>query len=206
MPRSVYSVEPPSESHKMRSLIPGVRGTRPASLAVLLAIVASSLIAGAAVAATPPKSDYGNTVECRYRADGPGPAYDWRLKRFVVTPPVVFANKAHQMVGWRFVVTRSVDSGGEPWKVAYRSPIQKRMATSTTAADFGTKSVGVSIPKNHNPAGVLYHVTLKLFWYRASGEVQSRQSYVMPWMKWITNGHYYDDYDSICQAGFYEGP
>ena len=136
----------------------------------------------------------------------PGPAYDWRLNKFVVAPPVVYGNKSPQTVGWRFVVTRATNWGGDPWKVTYRSPIQKASATTTQAAAFTSKSVDVAIPNVDNVTSVWYHVTLKLYWYRSNGTVASQTTYLMPWMKWVQNGHYYGDYDQICQAGFYEGP
>lgn len=189
------------------SLPHDTKGRRRArATAVLLALASAAIVTGPVAAASPPTSDYGNTVECRYKADGPGPAYDWVLKRLVVTPPVVYAQKSTQTVGWRFVVTRAQWWGTEPWKVTYRSPIQKRTATRTVAAVFDTKSVDVQLPDVVNTRALVYHVTLKLYWFRADGSVKSQTSYLMPWMKWIQNGHYYNDYDDVCQGGFYEGP
>jgi hypothetical protein len=175
--------------------------------AVVLAFVASVIVAGPVAAATAPTSDYGNTVNCRYRASGSGPAYDYVLKRLVVTPPVLYAVKGTQTVGWRFVVTRAEWWGSEPWKVTYRSPIQKRTATTTTAAAFTSKDVDVQLPNVENQRALVYQVTLKLYRYRADGSVASTTSYLMPWMKWVQNGHYYyGDYDDVCQGGFYVGP
>src|SRR3954468_5134409 len=76
--------------------------------ALVLALAASVFATGPAAAATAPTSDYGNTVECRYTADGPGPAFDWRINKFVVRPPVLYAKSGTQTLGWRFVVTRSM--------------------------------------------------------------------------------------------------
>lgn len=182
----------------------GRRGARLTS--VVLALVSTAIIAGPVAAATPPTSAYGNTVECRYTAGGHGPAYDWVLKHLVVTPPKVYAEKSRQTVGWRFVVTRAEWWGADPWKVTYRSSIQKRTATTTMAAAFDTKSVDVKLPDVVNTRALVYQVTLKLYRYRADGSVKSQTSYLMPWMKWIQNGHYYGDYDDVCQGGFYEGP
>jgi len=179
---------------------------RSSQIAVVLALAAAAIVAGPVAAATPPTSDYGNTVDCRYKAPGPGPAYEFRLKKFVVTPPVLYANSGTQTVGWRFVVTRAKNWGGDPWKITYRSPIEKASATTAQAAAFTSKSVDVAIPNVENVTSVWYHVTLKLYWYKADGSVASQTTYLMPWMKWIMNGHYYGDYDHICQAGFYEGP
>ena len=189
------------------SFRPFAQGGRHAkATAVVLALAASAIVAAPVAAATPPTSDYGNNVECRYKAPGPGPSYEFRIKKFVVTPPVLYATSGTQTVGWRFVVTRSVNWGDDPWKVTYRSPIQKATATTVKAAAFDPKNVDVAIPNVENVVAVQYHVTLKLYWYRSNGTVQSQQSYLMPWMKWILNGHYYGDYDNACQAGFYEGP
>lgn len=175
--------------------------------ALLLALVAAMFGAGpaAATAATPPTSDYGNTVVCRYKAPGNGPSFNFRLKKLVVTAPVVYAHSGTQTVGWRFVVTRSKSWGGDPWKVTYRSPVQKRKATMATAAAFDAKEVGVAIPDVENVVSVQYHVTLKLFWYRANGSVQSQTSYLMPYMIQHTR---FDDgeWGNHCAAGFYQGP
>jgi hypothetical protein len=182
-------------------------GRRAQATAVVLALASGAIVAGPAAAATSPTSDYGNTVECRYQAGGHGPAYDWRINKLVVTPPVVYANSGTQTVGWKFVVTRSKNDDNGPWKITYRSPVQKASATTTHAAAFSSKSVEVAIPAMpENVTFIRYEVTLKLFWYGTDGSVQSQQSYLMPWMKSITNGHYYGDYDNDCQAGFYEGP
>ncbi len=176
-----------------------------ASIALLVSLVGAGLIGQPVAAATPPTSDYGNTVECRYKAPGHGPAYDFRLKKLVVTPPVLYAKKSQQVVGWRIVVTRATNWGHDPWKVTYHSPIQKASATPAHAAAFDAMSVGVTIPNVDNVTSVWYHVTLKLYWYRANGSVQSKQSYLMPYLKLIENGQY-GDYENVCAAGFYEGP
>jgi hypothetical protein len=187
-------------------LSPGV----PARVGLALVTFAAATVAfaGPVAAATPPTSDYGNTVECRYRAPGTGPAYDFLLKKFVVTPPKLFAKSSTQKVGWRFSVTRTLGWGTGPTKVTYTSPIQKASATTSHAAAFTSQSVDVQLPNIGDTPyqSVSYTVTLKLFWYNANGTVQSKTVYQMPYMKWILNGHYYGDWDNECQGGFYEGP
>jgi len=179
---------------------------RSASIALLLSVAGTAVIAGPVAAATPPTSDYGNTVECRYKAPGSGPAFNYRLKKLVVTAPVLYGKKSTpQVVGWRFIVTRSLNHDAGPWTETYRSPIQKRSATATTAADFTTRSVGVVIPDVDNVSSVRYHVTLKLLRYRDDGSVKSRVTYLMPWMKWIENGEG-NYYENMCLAGYYNGP
>ena len=170
----------------------------------MVALALASVLAGPAAAATPPTSEYGNTATCRYRAPGDGPAFDWRIKKIAVTPPVLYAKSGTQTVGWRFVVTRSMSFGGDPWKVTYTSPIQKASATTSHAAPFTAKSVDVAIPPVENVVSVWYHVTLKLYWYKANGSVQSQASYVMPYV--ISHTRFDDDWDTKCTAGFYQGP
>lgn len=173
--------------------------------ALLLAMVATVIVAAPATATTPPP-DYGSRVQCRYRADGPGPAHEWELRRFVVEPPVMHTNMDQQTVGWRFVVQRSLNGEYGPWKVTYRSAIQKRTATASHAEPFDTKSVDVAVPDVENPRDVHYQVTLKMFRYRSDGSVKSSISYQMPLLKWYLNGNYYGDEERFCQANFYEGP
>ena len=143
-------------------------------MTAVIATVASFVLVGPAAAGTPP-ADYGSSVQCRYRAGGSGPAYEWKLKRIVVAPPVLYANNGTQKVGWRFVVRRSLNGENGPWKVTYRSPIQKRTATATQAAQFDTQRVDVAIPEVENVRGVHYHVSLKMLWYRSGGIRAERQ-------------------------------
>jgi hypothetical protein len=174
--------------------------------ALPITLLAVFAVAGPAAAYTAPVSAYGNTVECRYKAGGNGPAYEFKLRRLTVTPPEVYSKTAHQTVGWRFVVTRSIYYEGEgPWRVTYRSPIQRAPATTTHAAAFTAQTVQVELPVE--PRRATYHVTLKLYWYRSDGTVHSTTTYLMPWMKWYQNGrYYYGDYDDVCPGGFYVGP
>jgi hypothetical protein len=190
----------------MRLVRWGDKGKRPLSLALLLAVASTALVSGPAAAATPPVSDYGNTAECRYKAPGDGPAFNYRLRKIVVGAPVFYGKTSTpQMVGWRFIVTRSMSGENGPFTETYRSPIQKRSATSTDAADFTSMSVGVNIPDVDNVTQVHYHVTLKLMRYRGDGSLKSRTTYVMPYYAWVENG---DEgyWDGICPAGYYSGP
>jgi hypothetical protein len=180
------------------------RARRSVSLALLSTVAATIVLAGPVAAATPPTSDYGNTATCRYAAPGDGPAFNWRIKKIVVTAPVLYAKSGTQNVGWRFVVTRSESFGGDPWTVTYRSPIQKASATTSQAAPFTTKTVDVAIPKVENITSVWYHVALKLYWYRSNGSVQSQTTYLMPYV--VSHTRFDDDWDNHCQAGFYQGP
>jgi hypothetical protein len=173
-------------------------------VALLATLAVAAIGVSPVAAATPPTSDYGNTATCRYRAPGDGPSYNFRIKKIVVTPPQLYAKSGTQKVGWRFVVTRSTSSGADPWTVTYRSPTEKASATTSQPASFTTESVDVQIPNVENVTTVRYHVTLKLFWYRANGTVQSQTTYVMPYI--ISHTKFDDDWDTFCQAGFYQGP
>src|SRR6476661_6109248 len=160
------------------------RRGRSSFAALGLALVAgTTILAGPVAAATPPTSDYGNTVACRYTAPGNGPAYDFLLKRFVVTPPKLFAKSGTQKVGWRYFVTRTLGWGSGPTKVTYTSPIQKANATTSHAAAFTSQSVDVQLPNIGDTPyqSVSYTVTLKLFWYSSNGSIQSKTTYQMPY-------------------------
>jgi hypothetical protein len=174
--------------------------------AIAFAAALSAAIATPVTAATPPTSAYGNTVECRYQL--PGGVGNFALKKFVVTPPKLYAKSGTQKVGWRFFVTRTMNWGGGPVKVTYTSPTSKATATTTKTAVFDSKSVEVQLPNIGDLAyqSVSYTVTLKLFWYWPNGGVQSKTTYQMPYMKAIYNGHYYGDWDNECQGGSYVGP
>jgi hypothetical protein len=173
--------------------------------AAVIALALASIMVGPVAASTPPTSDYGNTVTCRYTAPGDGPSFNFKLRKFVVTAPVLYAKHGTQTVGWRFVVTRSMNNENGPYDQTYKSPVQKASATESSAAAFSTMKVGVNLPDVENLTQVSYHVTLKLFWYRANGSVQSRVSYLMPYMVQWTK---FDDgyWDNDCPGGFYQGP
>jgi hypothetical protein len=189
------------------SLLTSLRPRRLSLAGVSLAVVAASaLLVGPVAAATPPTSDYGNTVECRYRL--PGGVGNFELKKFVVTPPKLYAKSGTQKVGWRFFVTRTMNWGSGPVKVTYTSPTAKAYATASKAAAFDSKSVDVQLPDIGDTPyqSISYVVTLKLFWYAPNGTVQSKTTYQMPYMKAVYNGHYYGDWDNECQGGSYVGP
>ena len=100
------------------------------------------------VTARTPAPDFGSTVQCNYRTKSPGPAFTARrFRKFVVTPPQMFALSGQQKVGWRFAVRRTIDEEDFPFpEVTYQSPIQIANATTINAAAFQTMSVGVAVP------------------------------------------------------------
>lgn len=165
-------------------------------LAALALVLAATSLAAGPVGASPAPY-YGVVVNCRYHATSMGP-YGWataRLKRFVVTPPEMFANSGQQQVGWLFLVQRSLNRQNGPWETTYTSPIQKRVATTTQAAPFEPMSVGVTIPTVENRDDIWYHVTVKMFRYRPDGSLKSKVSFLMPFMEWVVDGQWSDTED-----------
>ncbi len=155
---------------------------RSVTLGLVLAALATIVAVGPAFGATAPP-DYGSSVRCRYVTNSPGPAYEARIRRITVSPPVMFANSGPERVGWRFVVRRTIDALWPDYPshhVTYRSPIQTAQATTANAADFETMSVGVVLPTVEEPRYVSYQVVIRMIRYRADGSVRSTTSYLMP--------------------------
>ena len=144
-------------------------------LVVVLVMLAAAFVTPTVSAA--PAPTHGSTVNCRYQVTQEG-RYGWTealLKRIAVKPPTIYAKSGTQLVGWQFVVRRSLDRSYTPWVVVYRSQIQQRVATATTAADFDVMRVGVNVPTNvEEQAFVWYKVTLRVFWYAPDGSVASK--------------------------------
>lgn len=150
-----------------------------ATLVAALVLSAATLFAASPVSAAPALNNYGSTVTCRYQVTQEG-TNGWTealLKKLVVTPPTMYAKNGTQLVGWRFIVKRSLDRWNTPWVETYRSPIQKRQATTSTPADFDTMRIGVNVPTNvEDQQHVWYRLTLKIFRYAADGSVASSAS------------------------------
>lgn len=180
------------------------------SRVVVLALIGLAL--GAGPAATPAAAgviDHGAIASCRYNVTEGG-TYGWTealLRKIAVRPPVMPKPVGATSVGWRFVVERSLDGENGPWRVISRSPLQR----AAKSADFTPMRVWVTVPSDNNtPNGqssVRYHVTLKMFWYRADGSVQAKDTHLMNDMYVMVYG---DDYiDSSCPGlalQFFDGP
>jgi len=181
------------------------RSLWPAPMILGLTLAALAVVvSGAPVLAGSVAPNYGSTVTCNYRTNSPGPAFNANVRKIIVTAPKVFAKSGHQTVGWRFSVWRTIDEGDHPsHKVTYRSPIQRATATTTRAAVFNTKSVGVALPNVEELRNVSYQVVIRMIWYRANGSVQSATSYLMPTYTVHVQGHgwkYTEDDHSVCEA------
>jgi hypothetical protein len=177
---------------------------------VTLTLVALALVAGpSASPATAGVIDYGAIASCRYRITQEG-SYGWtaaRLKKIVVSPPTVAKKDGTRTVGWRFIVQRSLDRTSTPWRVTYRSPLQRE----GKSADFTPMRVGVTVPAERDtPNGqdhVWYRVVLKMFWYRADGSVQAKIKHVMYDMYVVVDGEeYVDSYCPGLAQQFFDGP
>lgn len=178
----------------------------PALSSTLLAMAAVILVA-APVAAQPATTAAGNSAlepqvaqpgyglkvapSCRYRAVSGG-TFGWttaRLKRLRVDPPSMWAMRTRQRVGWRFVVQRSIDTA--PWKVTYRSPIQKATAYSDRPASFSKMVVDVKLPAVNDKTRVEYRLTIKAFWYRSDGSTEYKISDLIDEYDFYVDGQYH---------------
>jgi hypothetical protein len=151
-------------------------------------------------AAAEPAADYGARVKCRYVITEPSSEIGWteaRLAKLVVSPPNVLAQSGTQTVGWRFIVKRSLSWDEGPWKITYRSPIQRASATTSSAAAFSKMKVDVTVPNVENQSHVYYEVILKVFWYGADGSVQSTAQHEFDQYAQVV-GHTQWDYDMVC--------
>jgi hypothetical protein len=121
------------------------------------------------------------------------------LARIDVRPPKMKAVSGRQTVGWRFIVQRSKDHG--PWKVTYRSPIQKAKATTTTLASFSKMSIKVNVPAaSRHENRHFYRVNVKMFWYRSNGTVQGTARHRVDWYQDVIKGLTYWPEPGGCAA------
>lgn len=155
--------------------------------------IGAAVLAMPATAGATPAPDYGATVRCHFEVTARLPSGTWteaQLRRITVTPPQIPAVATTQTVGWRFVVTRSMDGNrDQPFVVIYRSPIQKGVGDSS----FTTMRTDITLPGDPEyDSHVWYRVTLKIYWYNADGSVQNKVVYLMPDMHWIVNRHEFD--------------
>jgi len=179
--------------------------------AMALTASAAGPAAAASAATTTPPADYGARVNCNYRVIEGG-KYGWtqaKLKTFGVKPPTLYSSTSgRQTVGWRFYVERNLDQEDGSWKVTYRSPIQKRTATQSTAASFDPMQVEVALPNVEDESSVFYHVTLVMFVYNKKGSIVSRATYLMPTMHWMVTRRDNDteDYCPGIAKQYFDGP
>lgn len=147
---------------------------------------------------------HGVTAACKYGTiDGDDFAGHAKIKRILVTPPTMFAKSGHKKVGWRFEVNRTYLS--DPAETTYQSSTRTAIATTTSPASFQQMNVGVVVPNIDEPSWLTYRVTIKLFWYRANGSVQSKTSFLMPSYNLHYNGEWDNGY-SRCDPIIRWGP
>ena len=187
------------------------RITRGVSFALTALLV--GLAVGGPIAPPAAAHGYGSTGLCRFVATQAG-TYGWTealLRRIAVTPPRLYAKRSGgQKVGWRFTVERSRNRSVTPWRVTYRSPIQKANATRNRAANFNVMRVGVNVPTNvEDQNHVWYRVKVKMFWYRPNGTVASSESYVLTGYLMYVDGDPEGALDEYCPGlarQFFDGP
>jgi hypothetical protein len=108
---------------------------------------------------------------CRYVTISEGPhGHKWQLRRLDVRPPRMQAISGEQRLGWRFIVERTPKRHLEPWQVTYRSPIQKRTASTGSNAAFSSMGIKVNVPNPDDDFA--YRVIVKMIWYQANGSQQ----------------------------------
>ena len=99
----------------------------------------------------------------------------WFLK---IRPPKVFASSGRQTVGWRFIVERQPGTTDDvldwtktgPYRVTYRSPIARAVATTTTPAPFSWREVEVDVPESSERSNShRYRISVRMFWFGSDG-------------------------------------
>lgn len=143
--------------------------------AMLLGAVAAGPAAGGAV--VPP--EYGSAVKCKYlvTAYEEGEWYRASLRAMVVIPPVMYATEDGNKVGWRFLITRSTDNG--PHLRIYKSVTQKRVATTSTPAEFEARRVLIEFPGLEHPNLAKYRAVLVMLHYNADGSLNTRTEHTL---------------------------
>lgn len=155
-----------------------------------LSVIALALAAGpAATGAAAGVLDYGAIASCQYKVTQAG-TFGWTealLKRIDVSPPTITKPTGTKSVGWRFVVKRSLVRWNGPWKVTYRSPIQR----AGSSAGLSPMTVGVAVPNVEDRSHVHYLVVIKMFRYDAAGSLVSKTSHLMGGLDLIMDGEEY---------------
>jgi hypothetical protein len=176
------------------------RGRRGPLAAFALALAAGVLVSGPTLAAQAPWSS--SSASCDYVTDSSGE----RVLNFItVSPPDLYADSGTQQVGWGFVVRRSTNWDVGPWKVTFRSHIQKADATVNQPGAFSAKGVLVHVPNVEDKSAIRYHVTLKMLWYASDGTVSRRITHRFNSIGWFFHDHHKGTGD-YCPASLDTGP
>ncbi len=125
-----------------------------------------------------------------------------KLDRIDVRPPIVKGITDGQQVSWRFIVYRHPSSDasltGGNWKITYRSPIEKKVATMTVPAVFTPKGVSVSLPAGSREHDSAYEVVVKITWYLPGGGVQGSGKFVLSYYDKIVENQLLQRWPNWC--------
>ena len=180
------------------------------SRVVFPALIGLALVAGPAAApAAAGVLDYGAIANCRYNVTEGG-TYGWTealLKKIAISPPTIAKQTGTKSVGWRFVVERSLNGDVTPWRVIYRSPLQR----AGSSAGLSIMRVYIHVPSENDlpnaQSFVWYRVILKMFRYTADGSVQTKVVHVMNDMHVNVDGDVLvDSYCPGLALQFFDGP
>jgi hypothetical protein len=131
-------------------------------------------------------------VMCMYTPIEPSDSayfYMGELVHLYVWPPKVRAISGTQEVGWRFIVQRRTEwdelsNYWSPWAARYRSPIQRKVTSTTESANFSQKDIPVIIPDNLEYR-YEYRVLVKMYWFRSDGRIQATATHRVDWYQQI---------------------
>ena len=164
---------------------------RSLAAALCAATLLVAALAAPAAAGRPVPPEYGSAVKCKFMVtqsvDGLWAEAELRL--VAVIPPVMYATEPGNMVGWRFVLRRSVD--GAPYLRIHKSVLQRRIPANSENADFSVQKVRIQLPAASDPESVRYQVTLVMLHYNSDGSVHSKTTYLMT--------HHLDSFDGVKQ-------
>lgn len=156
-------------------MISSIRG-RPRSLALpigLLAALVATFVAISPVMADTVVNHHGKTGFGSLNEDESDVVCNYdpvalSLLSIVVAGPNLFArdttsHQDSQWVGWQLIVKRT--GGGLPTRTS-KSVVRKALATDATSPMFNPFTYSLNAQP---PATTTYHLTVKLFWYKANG-------------------------------------
>ena len=155
------------------------RTSRRLLFTVAAVVLAALAIPGSAAAGAFVPPEYGSALKCKYRVTEyrEGDWYTAALRAMVVIPPVMYATEDGNKVGWRFLITRSIENG--PFERIYKSVTQKRVASTATAAEFVARRVLVEPPDVEHPNLVRYRATIVMLHYNADGSLNTRTEHTL---------------------------
>jgi hypothetical protein len=166
----------------------------------LLALAAAAIVSGPTLAAQAPW--YPSSADCEYVTDSSGERV---LNFIIVAPPDLYAESGTQQVGWQYIVRRSTNWDVGPWKVTFRSHVQKAYATKDQHGYFSNRGVLVHLPSVDDKSSIRYRISLKMFWYASDGTVSRQMHHRFTSIDWFYHDHHKGSGD-YCPASLDTGP